>query len=76
MSKIYLHGNEIHTLEKIARKSKMDDWFSIDENNELEYDDLYDLVDGATECDVEDLNHTEMLDIINLLNRLLKDERK
>lgn len=67
MRKINLSPEQAKALEKIALKSKMDDWFRIHDNTYAYEKDINDLIDGATEYDISSLNTKETLDVMNVL---------
>lgn len=69
MRKINLSPEQANAIEKIATKSKMDDWFRIhDDENTWAYEkDINDLIDGATEYDISNLNSKETLDVMSVL---------
>ena len=65
-----LSDSQANVLEKIARRSKMDDWFQIDSNNEVDRDDIVTLIEGATDSDFEALSPSDMNCLANLLINL------
>lgn len=78
MRKKLLTEEQAKVLEKIAHRSKMDDWFSVKENDKGEpwvYEkDINSLVDGLTEYDIETLSKGEYLRLMNLVNTCNKVE--
>lgn len=80
-TKLQLSHTEVLVLDKLARRSKMDSWFGIDENHNV-----YDrenknrkvsarnacktLIDGLTTYDIEVLDKEETLTLINLALRV------
>ena len=61
---------EIDVLEKIAKRSKMDDWFLINNDNIVSKKDIRTLLDGATIWDLEGLSPDETYIIVNLLLKI------
>lgn len=65
-----LNATEAAVLEKIAKRSKMDDWFRVVENGatlcarEL---DINTMMDGCTPYDLSNLNETEVYTLVNIL---------
>ena len=74
MRTIRLTSKEEKAFSKIAKRSKMDDWFQPTVENEdgsayYREIDINTLIDGATEYDVETLTPSEFLTIANVLIR-------
>ena len=72
MRTIKLTQKEEKAFGKIAKRSKMDDWFQPTAENEdgsayYREIDINTLIDGATEYDVETLTPSEFLTIANVL---------
>ena len=67
---IQLDIREIDILEKIAKRSKMDAWFMINNNNVASRKDIHTLFEGATTWDLEKLTPDETYVIVNLLLKL------
>ena len=61
---------EIDVLEKIAKRSKMDAWFMINNDNVVSRKDVHTLFEGATTWDLEKLTPDETYVIVNLLLKL------
>lgn len=75
-----LSKQEINVLEKIARRSKMDTWFAIDdfgkaidlENTDTKENDVIKtLIEGVTEYDIEELTPSERLILLSLLGKMI-----
>ena len=80
---IKLSVDSIEVLRKLAKVSKMDCWFSIDDNGvitDLEDDNtimntseaIYMLLDGASPQDFEHLNYVETRTIVLMLSNIVK----
>ena len=67
MRKQTLSESQAQVLEKIAHRSKMDEWFRIDENGIVAERDIITLVEGATDYDFEVLSVKEMHTLIDIL---------
>ena len=67
MRKQTLSESQAQVLEKIAHRSKMDAWFSVDENGIVAERDIITLVEGATEYDFEVLSPKEMCILADIL---------
>lgn len=79
MRRIKLLQAQADVLEKIAERSKMDCWFSVSYYNEpveeehnvyvgdVREKDINDLIDGATEYDIETLTQDDVYCLMNLL---------
>ena len=79
MRRIALLQTQAAVLEKIAERSKMDCWFHVnyydapvEENHntfvgDIREQDINELVDGATEYDIETLTNDEVYCLMNLL---------
>lgn len=76
MRRIKLTEEQAIALDKIATRSKMNDWFSIDENLIVREIDIYTLIDGTTEYDMGTLNIQDVYVLINLLNNIRKSLKK
>lgn len=76
MRRIKLTEEQAIALNKIATRSKMNDWFSIDENLIVREIDIHTLIDGTTEYDMETLNSQDVYVLINLLNNIRKPLKK
>lgn len=61
---------EIDVLEKIAKRSKMNDWFLINNDNVASRKDVHTLFEGTTTWDLEELTPDETYVIVNLLLKL------
>ena len=61
---------EIDVLEKIAKRSKMDAWFMINNDNVASRKDVHTLFEGTTTWDLEELTPDETYVIVNLLLKL------
>lgn len=75
-----LNNAEINVLEKLARRSKMDSWFRIDEHGHInnpdepsdsEQTDLLTFFEGLTDYDLEILEKDELITIVNLLTNII-----
>lgn len=67
MRKQTLSESQAQVLEKIAHRSKMDEWFQIGENGIVTERDIITLIEGATEYDFEVLSPKEMCILANIL---------
>lgn len=67
---IFLNAQQIEVLEKIARRSKMDAWFSLN-NNIGKKEDIRTLFEGATAHDLETVTSEEMVTIIDLIFKIV-----
>ena len=67
MRKIKLSLPQVAVFEKIAKRSKMDDWFGVDETQEVREKDINDLMDGATDYDLDTLSGEEVYHLVNVL---------
>ena len=67
---IKLDIREIDVLEKIAKRSKMDVWFMINNDNVVSRKDIHTLFEGATTWDLEELSPDETYIIVNLLLKI------
>ena len=67
MRKVKLTTNQANVLEKIAKRSKMDDWFMIGDSLEVREKDINDLMDGATDYDLETLDSHDVYNLVNVL---------
>ena len=79
---IKMSDAEMNALEYLAKVSKMDCWFGITDHGVV-YDRengarfinpktaIYNLIDGATEYDIQEIGHYDSLTIMNLLARLM-----
>lgn len=67
MRKQTLSESQAQVLEKIAHRSKMDEWFRIDENGIVAERDIITLVEGATDYDFEVLSPKEMCILADIL---------
>ena len=76
MRRIKLTEEQAIALNKIATRSKMNDWFSIDENLIVSEIDIHTLIDGTTEYDMGILNIQDVYVLINLLNNIRKPLKK
>ena len=76
MRRIKLTEEQAIALNKIATRSKMNDWFSIDENLIVREIDIHTLIDGTTEYDIGPLNSQDVYVLINLLNNIRKPLKK
>ena len=76
MRRIKLTEEQAIALNKIATRSKMNDWFSIDENLIVREIDIHTLIDGTTEYDMVILNIQDVYVLINLLNNIRKPLKK
>lgn len=76
MRKIKLTEEQAIALDKIATRSKMNDWFSIDENLIVREIDIHTLIEGTTEYDMGALNMQDVYVLINLLNNIRKPIKK
>lgn len=73
--------DEILAMEKLAKVSKMDCWFGINDNNQIiDYENkskvcpsqggaVKDLLDGATDADFANLTPNELVQLIQILLR-------
>lgn len=79
---IKMSDAEMNALEHLAAVSGMDCWFGItdhgvvyDRENGARFMDpkhaIYELIDGATEYDIQEIGHYDSLTIMNLLARLM-----
>ena len=75
-----LTDSEIAVLEKLARRSKMDAWFAIDDAGKVvdledcstgERQAIKTFVEGFTEYDIEGLSASETLTLLTLLGKLI-----
>ena len=76
MRKIKLTEEQSIALDKIATRSKMNDWFSIDENLIVREIDIHTLIDGVTQYDIGVLNMQDVYVLLNLLNNIRKPLKK
>ena len=76
MRRIKLTEEQAIALNKIATRSKMNDWFSIDENLIVREIDIHTLIDGTTEYDMGTSNSQDVYVLINLLNNIRKPLKK
>lgn len=76
MRKIKLTEEQANALDKIATRSKMNDWFYIDENLIVREIDIHTLIEGTTEYDMGALNMQDVYVLINLLNNIRKPIKK
>lgn len=76
MRKIKLTEEQSIALDKIATRSKMNDWFSIGENLIVREIDIHTLIDGATQYDIGVLNMQDVYVLLNLLNNIRKPLKK
>lgn len=76
MRRIKLTEEQAIALNKIATRSKMNDWFFIDENLIVSEIDIHTLIDGTTEYDMGILNIQDVYVLINLLNNIRKPLKK
>jgi hypothetical protein len=76
MRKIKLTEEQAIALDKIATRSKMNDWFYIDENLIVREMDIHTLIDGTTEYDIGALNMQDVYVLFNLLNNIRKPIKK
>lgn len=67
--KIFLKPNQAEVLEKIARRSKMDAWFSL-EGCTGDKKDIRTLFEGATAYDLDTITPNEMVTIIDLIFKI------
>lgn len=67
MRKVKLSAFQKNVLEKIAKRSKMDSWFKVDDSLEVREADVNTLMDGATPYDLETLDNNEVYFLVNLL---------
>ena len=67
MRKQTILESQAQVLEKIHHRSKMDEWFRIDENGVVTERDIITLVEGATEYDFEVLSPKEMCILADIL---------
>lgn len=75
MRRIQLNENEVQVLEKIAKRSKMDDWFKVEETNLVKERDINDLIDGVTDYDVSTLDPEEVETLCKTLIKCNKIKR-
>ena len=79
--KVTLNDSEINILDKLAKRSKMDCWFLIDDKGRVRNLENYSrimstkkavrqLTDGLTQYDIEGLTSNEVVTLLNLLLRL------
>mgnify|MGYP003300132134 FL=1 len=76
MRKIKLTEEQAIALNKIATRSKMNDWFYIDENLIVREMDIHTLIEGTTEYDIGALNMQDVYVLFNLLNNIRKPIKK
>lgn len=76
MRRIKLTEAQAIALDKIATRSKMDDWFSIDENLIVREIDIHTLIEGTTQYDIETLDMQDVYVLFNLLNNIRKPIKK
>ena len=81
MRRIKLTTEEAFTLEEIAKRSKMDDWFKVDfdantKSFSVRERDFITLMEGATPYDLERLTSMDMERIINLFLKTLPKVKK
>ena len=72
MRKIALTNSETDVLEKIAKRSKMDCWFKVNDDLSVRERDVKTLVEGITPYDVETLSPNEVVTLTNALYKLFK----
>jgi len=77
MKKVIINASMANALDKIATRSKMNDWFIIhtDEEHNLyvDVDDVITLFEGATEFDLSALKSIDVYNIIELFLRIHKN---
>ena len=64
--KIILRDNQTQVLEKIARRSKMDDWFEI-KDSKVKKADIRTLLQNVTSYDIETITPDEFVTLIDLI---------
>lgn len=62
---------QIDVLEKIARRSKMDDWFEI-KSSKVNKADIRTLLNNVTSYDVETITPDELVTLIDLIFKVCK----
>lgn len=72
MRKVTLTNSETDVLEKIAKRSKMDCWFKVNDNLSVRERDIKTLVEGITPYDVETLSPNEVVTLTSALYKLFK----
>ena len=72
MRKVTLTNSETDVLEKIAKRSKMDCWFKVNDDLSVRERDVKTLVEGITPHDVETLSPNEVVTLTNALYKLFK----
>ena len=72
MRKVTLTNSETDVLEKIAKRSKMDCWFKVNDDLSVRERDVKTLVEGITPYDVETLSPNEIVTLTNALYKLFK----
>ena len=72
MRKITLTNSETDVLEKIARRSKMDCWFKVNDDLSVRERDVKTLVEGITPYDVETLSPNEIVMLTSMLYKLFR----
>ena len=72
MRKITLTNSETDVLEKIARRSKMDCWFKVNDDLSVRERDVKALVEGITPYDVETLSPNEIVMLTSMLYKLFR----
>lgn len=72
MRKVTLTNSETDVLEKIAKRSKMDCWFKVNDDLSVRERDIKTLVEGITPYDVETLSPNEVVTLTSALYKLFK----
>lgn len=72
MRKAILTNSETNVLEKIAKRSKMDCWFKVNDDLSVRERDIKTLVEGITSYDVETLSPNEVVILTSVLSKLFK----
>lgn len=72
MRKVTLTNSETEVLEKIAKRSKMDCWFNVNDDLSVRERDIKTLIEGITPYDVETLSPNEVVILTSVLYKLFK----
>ena len=72
MRKVTLTNSETDVLEKIAKRSKMDCWFKVNDDLSVRERDIKTFVEGITPYDVETLSPNEVVTLTSVLSKLFK----
>lgn len=76
MKKVIINTVQANILEKIAKRSKMDDWFMVREDQDhnlfVYLEDITTLIEGTTPYDLETLDSLDVYYILYFLRTLIK----